>query len=132
MDKNDKKAQKRYKKDHNMHIQFEPRFAAGDYVFVGHLPANGIYCRLKVYKGDSKLLSHYMGPYQAIRTGPEYAKIYQYVIPNTVSINRLTWLARVESLKKNASESKANTGRYSTGKPSREEEKNICAFEKVF
>lgn len=85
---NFKKAQKQYEKNYDNHGRFEPRFAAGDHVFIKRPTPIAHTADRMAHGGYSKLLPHHRGPYWIITVGPEYAKIDQDGALDTVSIYR--------------------------------------------
>lgn len=91
--KNSKKPQAQYKKDHNKPVRFEPRFAAGDSVLV-EPPTVGIRSESQGIRGILQGFPRPTGPYRAISVGPKYIQFNQDGIPNTVSINRLIRVAK--------------------------------------
>lgn len=81
----------------------------------------------------SKLLFCCRGPYRFIIIIPEYAKIFQDGIRNTVSNNRLTRLAKEERSKiKTTFDSRTNNDTNPPSEAVTENEKNFNAVRKIF
>lgn len=80
----------------------------------------------------SRLLLRRTGPYQLLSFGPEYAKINQDRIRDSVSINRLTRVAKEERPNVYVtSYSRTNTDSSPVKEPSIKNKKNACATKNI-
>lgn len=131
-DPSPRKGQALYKKDYDEQVRFEPRFAAVDYVFVECPLLIASATDHMAFWGYWKLLPRRMWPYQVICVWPQYAKIDQDVIQNTVSTNRLGRVDRKRRLNEDStSDSRTAAGIKSAKKSPTKEEKNYYTAEKV-
>lgn len=81
----------------------------------------------------SKIVPHCKGPYRAINMGYEYAKIVQDDVRKTISIKRLTRVAK-EGMRNMefTSVTRTDTGTNLALETSTEKKKNSFALEKIF
>lgn len=82
-----------------MYVPFEPRFAAGDHVFVERSPQIATAVDRMSYEGYSKHLLCRTERYLISSMEPEYAEVGQNDIENTVLITRLNGVVREEGIK---------------------------------
>lgn len=127
------KIQARYKMDYNKDVRFEPLFAAGDFAFVERPPLTASAADRLAFERYSKLLPRRTEPFRAISVRPEYVRIDQNGIRNTVSINRQTRVAKEGRSNVDAmSVSRPSTDRNPVNNTTNEEEKkNSYTVEKI-
>lgn len=87
VDKNLRGIKKRYKQDYEKKVQFEPTFAPGDYVFVERPPLTTTPAERLASKNYCKLRPRRLWLYRIISGRPDFLKIDQDGIRNTVRIN---------------------------------------------
>lgn len=84
------------------------------------------------YEGHWKILLRHTGPYRAIIAGPEYVKIDQDGTQNTVSINRLTSVAKEKRPKmETTSDSRTNNHPNPANETLKVDKKNLYAVKEI-